>query len=141
MSFNTDFENHPSDSKKINKHVEAIQISIADLEPLEEAVTPGEEANLTEIPLPRSSSEQKSKLQIEAEAKEHEEMKGMLREIYAALCEKGYDPARQIAGYILSEDPVYITNWKNARGLIGHINRDDLLVALIRHYLNSLDQK
>ena len=66
-----------------------------------------------------------------------DEMKETLKKIYDALCEKGYDPARQIAGYILSEDPVHITNWKNARGMIGHINRDDLLVALIRHYLET----
>lgn len=66
-----------------------------------------------------------------------DEMKETLQKIYEALCEKGYDPARQIAGYILSEDPVYITNWKNARGMIGHINRDDLLIALIRHYLET----
>lgn len=65
------------------------------------------------------------------------EMKQTLNTIYEALCEKGYDPARQIAGYILSEDPVYITDWKNARGLIGHIDRDELLIALIEHYLNS----
>jgi uncharacterized protein (UPF0297 family) len=66
-----------------------------------------------------------------------DEMKETLQKIYEALCEKGYDPARQIAGYILSEDPVHITNWKNARGLIGHINRDDLLVVLIRNYLET----
>ncbi len=64
-----------------------------------------------------------------------EEMKETLQKVYEALCEKGYDPERQIAGYILSEDPVYITDWKNARGMIGHINRDDLLVALIKNYL------
>ena len=68
---------------------------------------------------------------------DEQEMREALQKIYEALCEKGYDPARQIAGYILSEDPVYITNWKNARGMIGHINRDDLLVALIRHYLET----
>ena len=65
----------------------------------------------------------------------NDEMKETLKQIYEALCEKGYDPARQIAGYILSEDPVYITDWKNARGLIGHINRDDLLIELIHHYM------
>ena len=65
------------------------------------------------------------------------QMKEALQQIYEALCEKGYDPARQIAGYILSEDPVYITDWKNARGLIGHIDRDDLLLALIRNYLET----
>ncbi len=68
---------------------------------------------------------------------DEEDMKKTLKEIYEALCEKGYDPARQIAGYILSEDPVYITDWKNARGMIGHINRDDLLVSLIKNYLEN----
>ncbi len=65
-----------------------------------------------------------------------ENIKEILTEIYNALCEKGYDPVRQIAGYILSEDPVYITDWKNARGLIRHIDRDTLLKELIQNYLN-----
>ena len=75
--------------------------------------------------------------EIKESTPQTDEIKETLQKVYAALCEKGYDPARQIAGYILSEDPVYITNWKNARGMIGHINRDDLLVALIRHYLET----
>lgn len=64
-----------------------------------------------------------------------EKMQKTLLEIYEALCERGYDPTKQIAGYILSEDPVYITDWKNARGKISHINRDDLLNVLINSYL------
>ncbi len=64
-----------------------------------------------------------------------EKMQKTLLEIYEALCERGYDPTKQIAGYILSEDPVYITDWKNARGKISHINRDDLLNVLINNYL------
>ena len=65
-----------------------------------------------------------------------DQIKEVLTEIYDALCEKGYDPTKQIAGYILSEDPVYITDWKNARGKIAHINRDDLLNELLCNYLN-----
>ena len=77
-----------------------------------------------------------SNSELESRTHSHnDEIKQTLKQIYEALCEKGYDPARQIAGYILSEDPVYITDWKNARGLIGHINRDDLLVELIHHYM------
>ena len=76
--------------------------------------------------------------ELEKNTAEQAEMKETLKQIYEALCEKGYDPARQIAGYILSEDPVYITDWKNARGLIGHIDRDELLIALIDHYLETL---
>ena len=64
-----------------------------------------------------------------------EETREVLQKIYDALCEKGYDPVRQIAGYILSEDPVYITDWNNARGMIRHIDRDELLLELIRYYL------
>ena len=63
------------------------------------------------------------------------EIKKTLSEVYDALCEKGYAPTKQIAGYILSEDPVYITDWKNARGKISHINRDELLAELIKNYL------
>ena len=65
------------------------------------------------------------------------DMEKLLREVYDALCEKGYDPSRQIAGYILSEDPVYITDWKNARGKIVKIDRDMLLLALIDNYFKK----
>ena len=67
--------------------------------------------------------------------KNSEQIKKVLDEVYEALCEKGYNPTKQIAGYILSEDPVYITDWNNARGKISHINRDDLLEELIKNYL------
>ena len=63
------------------------------------------------------------------------EMKIALEEVYSALIEKGYNPINQIVGYILSEDPTYITNYKNARGIIRKIDRDDLLNALVKNYL------
>ena len=53
-----------------------------------------------------------------------------------ALLEKGYNPINQIVGYILSQDPTYITTFNNARTLICKVDRDDLLKALIRSYLN-----
>jgi uncharacterized protein (UPF0297 family) len=62
-------------------------------------------------------------------------MKKTLRTIYEALSEKGYNPVNQIVGYLLSEDPTYITNHKNARALIRHIDRDELLNALVKNYL------
>ena len=52
------------------------------------------------------------------------------------LKEKGYNPVNQLVGYILSEDPTYITNYKNARALIRKVDRDDLLQAMLRNYLN-----
>ena len=66
-----------------------------------------------------------------------DEMRELLRDIYDSLCEKGYDPARQLAGYILSEDPVYITDWKNARGKIVKIDRDRFLDELINNYFEK----
>ena len=64
-----------------------------------------------------------------------DEMKRTLTAIYEALREKGYNPINQIVGYILSEDPTYITNYKNARSLIRRIDRDELLNVLVRNYL------
>ena len=55
--------------------------------------------------------------------------------VYTALVEKGYNPISQIVGYILSEDPTYITNYKNARTLITRFDRDELLEALVKYYL------
>lgn len=63
------------------------------------------------------------------------EMKLILSAVFQALNEKGYDPIDQIVGYILSEDPTYITNHKNARSLICRIDRDDLMRELVRSYL------
>ena len=63
------------------------------------------------------------------------ETKRILREGYAALREKGYNPVDQIVGYILSEDPTYITNHKNARSLICKLDRDELLNSLVKSYL------
>ncbi len=63
------------------------------------------------------------------------EIRSTLQEVYDALKEKGYNPINQIVGYILSEDPTYITNYKNARSLIRKIDRDELLNLLVKNYL------
>ena len=63
------------------------------------------------------------------------EMKKTLMIIYDALREKGYNPINQIVGYILSEDTTYITTYNNARSLIRHIDRDELLQALVKSYI------
>ncbi len=64
------------------------------------------------------------------------ELKRSLTIIYDALVQKGYNPINQIVGYILSEDPTYITTHNNARALIRHIDRDELLQVLVKSYLN-----
>jgi len=63
------------------------------------------------------------------------ETRQILIAVYNALLEKGYKPIEQIVGYILSEDPTYITNHKNARALICKIDRDELMGTLVRNYL------
>ena len=63
------------------------------------------------------------------------DMKRILLTVYDALKEKGYNPISQIVGYILSEDPTYITTHNNARSLIRRIDRDELLKAMVRSYL------
>ncbi|MDY2783169.1 MAG: IreB family regulatory phosphoprotein [Candidatus Pseudoruminococcus sp.] len=65
-----------------------------------------------------------------------ESIRVILTTVYKALEEKGYNPLNQIVGYILSEDPTYITTHNNARNLIRKIDRDDLLEALLKNYLN-----
>ena len=62
-------------------------------------------------------------------------MRRILRTVFDALAEKGYNPINQIVGYLLSEDPTYITNYNNARTLICKLDRDELLQELVRCYL------
>lgn len=70
-----------------------------------------------------------------------EDREGDLRKnlmtIYDALREKGYNPINQIVGYILSEDPTYITTYNGARSLIRHIDRDELLRVMVKSYLGE----
>ena len=65
------------------------------------------------------------------------EMKEILSSVYNALLVKGYNPINQLVGYILSEDPTYITNYNGARSLITHIDRDELLQELLLNYLGK----
>lgn len=65
------------------------------------------------------------------------EIKETLRQVYDALVEKGYNPINQIVGYILSEDPTYITSYNNARGLIRKLDRDELMKILVNSYLKN----
>ena len=64
-------------------------------------------------------------------------IRDILGAVYQALREKGYDPINQLVGYILSEDPTYITNYNNARSLICRLDRDELLRELVVSYLGK----
>ena len=64
-------------------------------------------------------------------------MRYILRSVFDALNEKGYNPINQIVGYLLTEDPTYITNYGSARSMISKIDRDELMQVLVREYLFS----
>ena len=66
-----------------------------------------------------------------------EQIRAAVQEVYDALKEKGYNPINQLVGYILSEDPTYITNYNNARTLITRIDRDELMSELVKTYLDK----
>ena len=68
---------------------------------------------------------------------EKENMHTILRSVFDALNEKGYNPINQIVGYLLTEDPTYITNYNNARSMICKIDRDELMQELVRCFLQE----
>ena len=68
---------------------------------------------------------------------QEQEIRKILLTVYDALKEKGYNPINQLVGYIISEDPTYITNYNNARALICRIDRDELLQELVLSYLGK----
>lgn len=69
------------------------------------------------------------------EKEKNTKTKEILKEVYEALVEKGYNPINQIVGYILSGDPTYITNHKNARNKIRQVERDELLESMVKDYI------
>ena len=77
----------------------------------------------------------KDTLKFTVASDDKENMRRILRNVYEALTEKGYNPINQIVGYILSEDPTYITNHNNARTLIRKLDRDELLQTMLKSYL------
>ena len=68
-------------------------------------------------------------------SEEEQNMRRILRSVYDALSEKGYNPINQIVGYLLTEDPTYITNYNGARSMICKLDRDELLQELVQCYL------
>ena len=77
----------------------------------------------------------KETLKFTVPSDDKENMRRILRSVYEALTEKGYNPINQIVGYLLTEDPTYITNYNNARSRICKIDRDELMQVLVREYL------
>ena len=72
---------------------------------------------------------------FEVEKEKNSKTQEILKQVYDALLEKGYNPINQIVGYILSGDPTYITSHKSARNLIRTIERDELLENMVKYYI------
>ena len=79
----------------------------------------------------------KNTLKFTVPCDDKDNMRRILRSVYEALTEKGYNPINQIVGYLLTEDPTYITNYNNARALICRLDRDELLQELLLSYLGK----
>ena len=77
----------------------------------------------------------KCTIKFSVPADEKESMHTILRSVFDSLNEKGYNPINQIVGYLLTEDPTYITNYNNARSMICKLDRDELMQELVRCYL------
>nr|WP_278305457.1 IreB family regulatory phosphoprotein [Caloramator quimbayensis] len=76
-------------------------------------------------------------MQYKFDMENNEKIKEILREVYEALKEKGYNPINQIVGYILSGDPTYITSYKNARAKIRKLERDEILEELLMSFIEE----
>ncbi len=74
-------------------------------------------------------------IKFKVPSEEQINMRRTLRSVFDALNEKGYNPINQIVGYLLTEDPTYITNYNGARSMICKIDRDELLQELVQCYL------
>ncbi len=78
-------------------------------------------------------------MNFKVERDKNNKTKEILKEVYDALSEKGYNPINQIVGYILSGDPTYITSHKNARNIIRTLERDELLEKMVKNYIEVDD--
>lgn len=78
-------------------------------------------------------------LSFKVEREKNTESREILKKVYEALVEKGYNPINQIVGYILSGDPTYITSHNDARNLIRKIERDELLEKMVKEYIGLED--
>ncbi|MBQ9941160.1 MAG: IreB family regulatory phosphoprotein [Clostridia bacterium] len=82
------------------------------------------------------SENKKQTITFDIKKTREDEIHEIITSVYNALLEKGYNPINQLVGYIMSEDPTYITNHNNARGLIRKFDREELMKVLVKNYLN-----
>ena len=78
---------------------------------------------------------EKNTIKFTVPSDDKDNMRRILRSVFDALDEKGYNPINQIVGYLLTEETTYITNYNNARSMICKLDRDELMQVLVRRYL------
>lgn len=83
-----------------------------------------------------TENSKKQTITFDIKKSREDEIHEIITKVYDALLEKGYNPINQLVGYIMSEDPTYITNHNNARGLIRKFDREELMKVLVKNYLN-----
>ena len=77
---------------------------------------------------------------FEVQTEQELQVGDILKTVYQAMTEKGYNPVNQIVGYIMSGDPTYITSHKNARSLISKVERDELVEELLKVYIETVEK-
>jgi len=82
------------------------------------------------------NAEKEKTITFSIREEKEQEIRRVLKTVFEALSEKGYNPINQIVGYILSEDPTFITAHRGARSMICKLDRDEVLNVLVRHFLN-----
>ena len=76
-------------------------------------------------------------MMFNVENEREQRVESILLPVYTALREKGYNPINQIVGYLMSGDPAYVTNYKNARNLIGKLEREEILESILEFYIKK----
>ena len=89
----------------------------------------------------KSTDNKQKTIMFSVKESNKEVLREKLQSVYESLVEKGYNPINQIVGYIISEDPTYITNYNNSRAIISKIDRDELLRTLIEDFINTASKK
>jgi uncharacterized protein (UPF0297 family) len=77
---------------------------------------------------------------FQVQAEQELKVGDILKTVYQAMTEKGYNPVNQIVGYIMSGDPTYITSHKNARSLVSKVERDELVEELLKVYIETVEK-
>ena len=89
---------------------------------------------------PLRPEDQHTRITSQASLNREDDPRSILRSVYRALIAKGYDPITQLAGYLVSGDPTYITSYNNARAMIARVERDEIIEELVRHYVTRFEE-